>query len=83
MEDPPLGFRFEDVDSGMLGGCVEAVPWCEGYFHSRGPEVWRGRAADELIDVEGDDAVIRALRWWGHRWDGSGVPVVFLGLEGV
>ena len=21
--------------------------------------------------------------WWGHRWDGSEVPVVFVGGEGV
>ena len=24
-----------------------------------------------------------ALRWWEHRWDGCGVPVAFVGGEGV
>ena len=33
--------------------------------------------------MEGGDGVLGALRWWGHRWDGSGVPVVFVGGEGV
>ena len=37
----------------------------------------------ELINVEGSDWVFRALRWWWHCWVGSGVPVVFLGGEGV
>ena len=31
------------------------------------------------MDVEGGDRVFGALRWWGHHWDGSGVPVVFVG----
>ena len=40
VEDPPLGFRFEDVDGGMLAGCVVGVPRWDGYFHSGGKEVW-------------------------------------------
>ena len=31
----------------------------------------------------GGDVIVRALLWWGHRWDGCGVPVVFVGGEGV
>ena len=45
VEDPPLGVRFEDVDGGMLGGCVEGVVQCDGYFHPGGWDVWRGPAA--------------------------------------
>ena len=30
VEDPPLGVRFEDVDGGFLGGCVQGVPQCDG-----------------------------------------------------
>ena len=33
--------------------------------------------------MEGCDRVFVALRWWGHRWDGSGAPVVFVGGLGV
>ena len=45
--------------------------------------MWGGPAAYEVIDVERRDRVFWALWWWGHRWDGSGVPVVFVGGEGV
>ena len=45
--------------------------------------MWGGPAAQELIDVKEGDAVFGALRWWGHRRDGSGVPVVFVGGEGI
>ena len=45
--------------------------------------MWGGPAAEDLIDVEGDDGVFWALWWWGHRWDGCGVPVAFVGGEGV
>ena len=30
VEDPPFGVRFEDVDSGLLGGPVEGVPRSDG-----------------------------------------------------
>ena len=33
--------------------------------------------------MEGGDGIIGALRWWGHCWDGCGVPVAFVGGEGV
>ena len=33
--------------------------------------------------MEGGDGIFGALRWWGHRWDGCGVPVAFVGAEGV
>ena len=33
--------------------------------------------------MEGGDGVFGALWWWGHRWDGNGVPVVSVGGEGV
>ena len=33
--------------------------------------------------MEKGDGALRALQWWGHRWDESGVPVVFMGGEGV
>ena len=33
--------------------------------------------------MEGGDGVFGALRWQGHRWDGSGVPVVSVGSKGV
>ena len=33
--------------------------------------------------MEGDDGVFEALLCWGHGWDGRGVPVAFLGGEGV
>ena len=33
--------------------------------------------------MEGADGIVWALRWWGHRWDGCGVPVVFVGGKGV
>ena len=42
-----------------------------------------GPAAYELINVEGGDGIFGALRWWGHRWDGCGVPVAFVGGEDV
>ena len=45
--------------------------------------MWPGPAAQELIDVEAANGVFGALRWWGHRWDGGVVPVLFLGVEGV
>ena len=45
VEDPPLGVRFEDVDGGMPGGCVEVVLRCDGYFDSVGVEVWGGPVA--------------------------------------
>ena len=83
MQHPPLGVRLEDVDGGLLGRCVEGVPWGDGNLHSGGVEVWGGRAAEELVDVEGRDRVVGALWWWGHRWDGSVVPVAFMGGEGV
>ena len=31
----------------------------------------------------GGDGIFGDLRWWGHRWDGCGVPVAFVGGEGV
>ena len=37
----------------------------------------------KLIDLEGGNGIFWALRWWGHRWDGCGVPVAFVGGEGV
>ena len=45
VEDPPFGVRFEDVDGGLLGGGVQGVPRCDGYFYPGGLEVWGGRAA--------------------------------------
>ena len=33
--------------------------------------------------MEGGDGIVGALRWWRHRWDGCGVPVVFDGGQGV
>ena len=33
VEDPPLGVRFEDVDGRLLGGRVQGVPGCDGYFY--------------------------------------------------
>ena len=45
--------------------------------------MWGGPAAYELIDVEGGDEIFGALRRWGHRSDGFGVPVAFVGGEGV
>ena len=45
--------------------------------------MWGGPAAWELIDVEGVDGVFGVMRWWWHRWDGSGFPLVFVGGEGV
>ena len=33
--------------------------------------------------MEAGDGVFVALRCWGHRYDGSGVPLVFVGGEGV
>ena len=45
VEDPPLGVRFEDVDGGLLGWCVQGVPRCYGYFYPGGVEVWGGPAA--------------------------------------
>ena len=45
VEDPPLGLRFEDVDGGMLGGCVEGVPQRHGYLQPGGVELWGGAAA--------------------------------------
>ena len=33
--------------------------------------------------MEGGGGIFGALRWWGHRWDGCGVPVAFVGGEGV
>ena len=33
--------------------------------------------------MEGGDGIFGALRWWGHPWDGCGVPVALLGGEGV
>ena len=29
------------------------------------------------------DGILGALGWWGHCWDGCGVPVAFVGGEGV
>ena len=46
LEEPPLGVRLEDVDSRMLRGCLEGVPWCDGFFHSGGVEVWGCPAAE-------------------------------------
>ena len=46
-------------------------------------EGWGGCAAEQLINVEGREWVIGALRWWGHCWDGSRVPVVYVGGEDV
>ena len=45
--------------------------------------MWGGPAAQQLIDVEGADGIFGAPWWWGHRWDGCGVPVAFVGIEGV
>ena len=45
--------------------------------------MWGGPAAYELIDVEGAEGIAGALRWWGHRWDCCGVPVVFVRGKGV
>ena len=50
---------------------VEGFPW--GALAA-----CEGGALEELRD-----GVFGALRWWGHRWDGSGVPVVFVSGEGV
>ena len=83
VEDPPLGVRFKDVDGGTFRGCVNGVPWSDGYFHLGGLEVQGGPAAEEVIDVEGPDRIFAALRWSGHCRDCSGVPVVFAGGEGV
>ena len=83
VEDPPLGVRFEDVDGRLLGGGVQGVPRCDGQFYPGGVEVWGCPAAQELIVVEGGDGIFGALRWWGHRWHGCGVPVAFVGGEGV
>ena len=33
--------------------------------------------------MEPGEGIFGALRWWGHRWIGSGVPVVFVGGESV
>ena len=33
--------------------------------------------------MEGGDGIFGALGWWGHCWDGCGVPVAFVGGEGV
>ena len=44
-------------------------------------KVWGAPAAEELIDVEGGDGIVGALRWGGHRSDGCGTPVVFVGGE--
>ena len=41
--------------------------------------MWGGPAAQELIDVQGGDGIVGALRWWGHRWDCCEVPMVFVG----
>ena len=30
VEDPPFDVRFQDVDGGLLGGCVQGVPRCDG-----------------------------------------------------
>ena len=49
----------------------------------KGRRWWAGAAAQGVIDVEGGDRNFSALRWWKHGWDGSGVPVVFMGPEGV
>ena len=83
VEYPPLGVRLEDVGGGLLGGCVEGVPWGDGNLRSGGLEVWGGHAAEELMDVEGREWVVGALWWRQHCWDGGGVLVVFLGGEGV
>ena len=83
VEDPPLGVRFEDVDGGMLGWCVEGVPRCDRYFNSGGVEVQRGPAAEKLMDMEGGDRVFWALQCWSHRWNSSVVPVLFVGGESV
>ena len=40
-------------------------------------------ATEEWINVEGLDWVFGSLWWRGHRRDSSGVPVAFLGGEGV
>ena len=78
-----MGACFEDLDLRSLGGCIEGVPRCYGYFHSGGMEVRGGCAAEELINVEGRDWVFRVVRWWGHCWDDSGVLMVVVGGEGV
>ena len=49
-----------------LGGCVEGVPRCDGYFHSGGVEVLVGSVAEELIKVEERHWVFGALQWWRH-----------------
>ena len=33
--------------------------------------------------MEGGDGIFGALGWSGHCWDGCGVPVAFVGGEGV
>ena len=33
--------------------------------------------------MEGGDGIVGALGRWGHCWDGCGVPVAFVGGEGV
>ena len=71
LEDPPLGVRFEDVDDGMSGGCLERVLWCDGYFNSEGVEVWGGLAAEELIAVEGGDGSLAPCG--GASWGPSAV----------
>ena len=44
VKDPPSSLRFEDVDGGMLGGSVEGVPPCDGYFYPGRVELWGGPA---------------------------------------
>ena len=83
VEGPPFSVRVEDVDGGLFRGRVDGVPRCDGciilgHLGGRG-----GCRAEELINVEGRDWVFGALRWWGDYWDGSGVPVLFVGGEGV